>query len=540
MADMPVVNGSFKQSVTANGATTQNIILNTENTFVDKNIVLSFATPAAASPVLSINDATNTVTVGNASQGFFPLTNALTGKTTYGTAGWIGTNGLAAVQQSGVQVGTIAQSTMLLGAASLTSSSTVVPSVTASQTITISAGYEKVDRTITIAPMSEGDKAAATITASKTATTPTLANTASAQDGKTQITVSPTTATTGINKYYLALTAGAPATNFAATDVTKTITQAGYLSSNTQISAVDNAIKTTASSKIYYVPITTGAATVAVSSAATAPTATTSNASLSGKTALTGTPTTSASGISLYYIPFTVNAPATTIPASGITKTINTNGYIDSANQITVTAGTTASSTTYYMPVTSGALKANAGSVTANFTAGGVTGTLESTAPTGYYISITGSGQVGVQTAGWIPTSTTQDSSTATKYIALNTAEITENQAAGTISVSEGYVPSTGLSLNIGRGSISSGASAKANYANDTTTVPANGYLYISAGYYPNTQISLASLIPDDSTYTNATSDKILDQFEAYDSDGNKLVGTITTYSGSYTVLPTS
>lgn len=536
MAEMPVSSGVFTLNLNATSDGSQTVLLATENKFVDKNISVKFNVAAAANPALSITDATNTVTVGDVNQGFFPLTNALTGQTTYGTAGWIGTNGLAAVQQSGVQVGTIAQSTMLLGAASLTSSSTVIPSVTASQTITISAGYEKVDRTITIAPMSEGDKAAATITASKTATTPTLANTASAQDGKTQITVSPTTATTGINKYYLALTAGAPATNFAATDVTKTITQAGYLSSNTQISAVDNAIKTTASSKIYYVPITTGAATVAISSAATAPTATTSNASLSGKTALTGTPTTSASGISTYYIPFTVNAPATTIPASGITKTINTNGYIDSTSQITVTAGTTASSTTYYMPVTSGALKANAGTVDADMTDGGVTAAVGTNVPSGYYIKITGSGQVGVQTAGWVPTSTTQNSNTATKYIALNTAAITENQAAGTISVSEGYVPSGGISAEITRGSIDSGRSSKTGYVNDSTVVPENGYLYINAGYHPNTQISLATLIPDDSTYTNATSNQMLFGYEAYDTNGNKLVGTITTYTGIYTL----
>ena len=535
MADMPVSNGIFTLNVSAAGSGSRTVLLATENKFVDKNISVKFDVAAAATPHLVMTDSSRAVDVGTASEGVYPLTNNIAGKTTYSTAGWIGTNGLDPVTQDNVQVGTITQSTMSIGNTTLATGGAVVPSVTASQTITISEGYEHA-RTIIVSPMSAGTPAAATVAGTKAATTPTLANTASAQDGKTQITVSPTTATSGINKYYLALTANAPATNFAASNFTKTINTVGYLDNGNQITVADNAVKTTQSSKIYYVPITSGAASVNVSAAAAIPTASSSNASLSGKTALTGTPTSSSSGISTYYIPFTVNAPATTFAAANITKTISTNGYIDNADQISVSASTTSTTATYYMPITSGELKANAGSVDADPSVGGVIGTVQSTAPTGYYIEITGSGQAGVQTAGWIPTTATQNSQTATKYIALNTAALSQNQATGTISISEGYVPEGGLSLEVTRGTINSGASSKSGYANNDTVVPANGYLYINAGYHPNTQISLATLIPDDTEYTNATTNQMLFGYEAYDTNGNKLIGTITTYTGTYTL----
>lgn len=536
MADMPVTGGVFTLNLSATASGSQTVLLATENKFVDKNISIKFNVAEAATPALVMNDSTAAVTVSTtANSGVFTLTNSLSGKTTYGTAGWITKNGLAAATDTSVQVGTIPQSTMAIGAVDLANAGEITPSTTANQTVTISAGYEA-QRTIIVKSMSAGTPAAATVTASKQATVPTLTNTASAQNNKTQITVSPTTATTGISKYYIAVTANAPATNFAASNFTKTINTAGYLDKPAQITIADNAIKTTANSSLFYLPIDTASATVTLSGTATTPTATSSTAALSGKTRLTGTPSNSATGISTYYIPFTVNAPATNNITAN--KVINTNGYVDNVDQITVSGSVSASNATYYMPITTGELKANAGTVNADTTDGGVSATVGANVPSGFYIKITGSGQVGVQTAGWVPTSATQNSNTATKYISLNTAEMSQNQTTGTVSVSEGYVPSGGLSLNIERGSINSGTTSKENdgYVNNNTVVPEKGYLYINAGYHPNTQISLATLIPDDAEYSNATSNQMLFGYEAYDTDGNKLVGTITTYLGTYTL----
>lgn len=82
--------------------------------------------------------------------------------------------------------------------------------------------------------------------------------------------------------------------------------------------------------------------------------------------------------------------------------------------------------------------------------------------------------------------------------------------------------------ITIPKGSITTGSSSKTGYVNNTTAVvPANGYLYISAGYYPNTQISLGTLIPDDTNLTNAGNANLLYGYEAYDTTGTKLVGTI-------------
>jgi hypothetical protein len=139
------------------------------------------------------------------------------------------------------------------------------------------------------------------------------------------------------------------------------------------------------------------------------------------------------------------------------------------------------------MPIASGSLSKGAGSVTANGTPGSVTMSTTSSAPsTGYYIKIEGYGTVGVGTAGWLPTSASTTSNLATQYIKLNTAALDASGTPGVVTISEGYVPAGGLSINVPRGSISSGTTDM-GYTGNSTIVPAGGYLYLSAGYYPNT-----------------------------------------------------
>lgn len=77
-----------------------------------------------------------------------------------------------------------------------------------------------------------------------------------------------------------------------------------------------------------------------------------------------------------------------------------------------------------------------------------------------------------------------------------------------------------------------------------STVIPAGGYLYINKGWYDNTKISLGHLIPDDGSYTNAGNGHILSGFEAYDTNGNKLIGTIPTITpkfdgGGLSITPT-
>ena len=151
--------------------------------------------------------------------------------------------------------------------------------------------------------------------------------------------------------------------------------------------------------------------------------------------------------------------------------TVNTNA--------TATGFTFASSGSYY--ITTNGTQASAGSVNATATAK-------------------------IDTAGWLTTG----SKSASAKVSTN----------ATINTNKYYLPV---------GTISTGTSAKSGWTTNTSAVvPANGYLYISAGFYPNTQISLATLIPDDSSLPNAGNDKILHNYEAYDINGKKLVGTIT------------
>lgn len=63
----------------------------------------------------------------------------------------------------------------------------------------------------------------------------------------------------------------------------------------------------------------------------------------------------------------------------------------------------------------------------------------------------------------------------------------------------------------------------------DATIIPAEGFLYLNQGWFENTKISLGHLIPDDVEYTNAGVSHILSGYEAYDTNGQKLIGRMAT-----------
>ena len=531
MATMTTTAGYFLLSTTASGANTQTVTLSTQNKFVDSNIIVKFTTPEAASPSLAIADTNGAVTIGAASAGSYPLSTSLMGTLTFGTPGW---SSGASASDSSVQVGTIAQSYLKVDSTTVASGYSITALPSATQTVSIAAGYEGA-RAVYVEPMSAGTQAVASVSATKQASAPTLTNTNSAQDGKVQVTVVPTTDVTDINKYFIAVTAEAPATSFEATDATKQVTTQGYLGSISQIALADGDINTTSNSTLFYAPLSSASVNISISQAAAAPTATSSEGTLAGKTKLTGTPATDATGIDTYYIPFDIIAEPTTITSGNITKQLTSAGYLDNVSQVSVAAGTTSTTATYYMPVASGSLMAGSGNVSSTST--NVIMTEETTLPaSGYYITVTGNGSVGVGTDGYVTSSMSQTSTTDTKYIALNAASTTFNGA--TVTVTEGYVPSTGLQETIGAGTISTGSESLTGYETNTTAeVPNNGYLYIHAGYHPNTQIHLGTLIPDAAGVSgSAGSDKILSGYGAYDTNGNKIVGTIATYDGTYSI----
>ena len=96
-------------------------------------------------------------------------------------------------------------------------------------------------------------------------------------------------------------------------------------------------------------------------------------------------------------------------------------------------------------------------------------------------------------------------------------------------------------------GSFNNAATTGVTYTENTETktiLPAGGYLYLNKGWFDDTKISLGHLIPDDVNYSNAGVAHILSGYEAYDTDGTKLIGTMATVTpkfdgGGLTVTPT-
>lgn len=530
------VNEVFVLSHTVDGANSVEHLLATENKFLDKNIKIQVNTPAVGNGILSIDDNSSTdVSVGTAAGGKYPLTANISGTMTFESAGWMSTAGDSATDTN-VVVGLIGQSTLKNGNTSINSGANITPSVDGDQTINISAGYYDTNRTIIVKGASGSTAAAATVTGTTQATVPTLANTTSALTGKTQISGLPVTSdalTNEVDQYYLAVTPTAPATTVT---LTKTVDTAGYLGGASQITA---SAATTANSQLYYIPLATGVVSASMTATtATAPTMANDNsATVSGKTRVDAAPSTDATGISTYYMAVKATAPATSVT---VTKSV-TGGYV-TTNDVTVTGGTVAKNdTVYYIPLASGSKSAGAGAVSATSSTVDITET--NTEPlTGYYITATGSGSANIE-SGWFNAATSQSSNTATKYYTIPPATFNVSGSAITVATA-GYIGVGDSVGTISAGVLSTGLTDRTSQgyttlADNSVVIPTDesghgGYLYIPAGYYNSTQISLGTLIPDSAT-SDAVSANILSGYEAYTTNGTRLVGSIATYDGEYT-----
>lgn len=529
------VNEQFLLEQTATQAGTVEHTLATENKFLDKNIKVKVVTPAVGTGSLAINDNTGVdVTVGTAAGGKYPLSADLTGTMSFATAGWVGTAG-ANASDSGVVVGQIDESSLLNGETAINSGASIVPAVDSDQTVTITDGYSHLNRTVVVKSMANGTAAEASITGTAEATAPTLVNTTSAQTGKTQINGLPIASdalTNEIDKYYMAVTPAAPATTIS---LTKTVDTAGYLGSNTQITAE---AATTANSQLYYIPLNTGSVASAVSPVTVTPTvANDTSATVVDKTRIDAIPSTSASNIDQYYVAVKATAPATAIT---INNTVSA-GYIGQDEVSASAATTTAADATYYVPLTTGVKSAGAGSVSASSES--ITLTESNSEPaSGYYFTATGQGTSNIE-AGWFNSNTTQTSNAATKYYSIPEATFELNGSEITVATA-GYIGVGDPVGTVGAGVLSTGlvdrtSQGYTTLADNSVVIPTDdngngGYLYIPAGYYNATQITLGTLIPDQAT-TDAVSANILSGYEAFTTDGTRLIGSIATYDGTYT-----
>lgn len=528
---------------TATGSGTFTDLLTTENTFLDKNISIKSYIPAVGTASLAITDKGSTnITVGTVTgsgdSAYYPLSTSLTGAMTFATAGWITTSGASATDSS-VTVGRIKQSTLKNGTTTIASGSTITPDVSTTQTINIGEGYNGA-RTIVIGAMSGGTPAAATVTVSGTASTPTIANTASAITNKTQVNVNGTfkTATSDITStYYVALTANAPATT---PSVAKSITTAGYLGPTGTTTQITSSGSVSAKSQLYYAEITSGAITVGGNSSQVgAPTIT--KYDTDGNNAGTNVNSIAFTGSASTTEPTSGNyvAVQVAIPAKAITPTVtlNTSGWVGDASQITVNNVTSSARTLQiYVPLTSGSLSKGAGS--ANATSGNITlGTKTTTQPSsGKYITVTGNGTVSVGTGGYLAASTSETSNTATAYYPIATATFTTTNNV-VKSNTAGWIDANVTISTLASGSLANTATSGQTYTEVTSPAidTANGYLYINKGYFGNTKISLGTLIPDSAT-TDVVSSALLPNYEAFDTNGQRIIGGMTIYDGTYSV----
>ena len=146
------------------------------------------------------------------------------------------------------------------------------------------------------------------------------------------------------------------------------------------------------------------------------------------------------------------------------------------------------------------------------------------------------------QAAGYIP------AQSATQVIAGSSKNGENKTATGANASTTKYirvgklnnVPTSGVTYNeinastatIGNTSAdvsSNGVLTKSKFISGagSVVIPAEGALYINAGYYDNLKLTLSTIIPDDTSYTNAGTAQILKGYEAYTPDGKKLIGTM-------------
>jgi hypothetical protein len=435
-------------------------------------------------------------------------------------------------------------------------------------------------------------EAAATVSASKQATTPTITRTTATVSGATNVgSVSATTSAPN-SGYFVSMTATAPATTL---DITKTIDTAGYLGANGQITA--SAATTAKTSGTYYLPITTGvaagdaasatisieatdstsingvnvksviadvngtttepssgyflcikagatgnskvttagwfptgslasksgsttkyyqvtsaAASVSGTKAATAPTIARTGTTASGATNVGSSNATTTAPSSGYYISMQATAPATTID---LTKAVSTAGYLGETAQITASAATTSKTgSIYYIPITSGVAAANTASAeitkttTDSSSVGGnnvgqaLLGDRTNSEPTsGYYISFqgSGSGSSKITTAGWMPTGNlTAASTTVERFFPVNPAVATltgTNTVTPSVNITQSNVTlgtsnTSGISVTA-----TGGGTASASVATNITT----------AGYAPNGDNFVTNTIAASNNTTSST-----------------------------------
>ena len=544
----------------------------TENTFLDKDIRIEITTPSAAAPALDVTDITTNIVMGSATNGVYEPTATIEGNVSVATAGWI-TTGNKAVSESGVKIGKVNQSVLKNGNTAISSGDDVVPAVSDDQTINITEGYNTA-RTVVVKSMDSSDTQKATVnSANLSIGTSDLTIAFDSENSEFDITGSKTISAPSVQTAgFISSTAGTKNTGTATISasldeitvgvtpstttqkVTPVIARTAKDSGDTWVDAASGAATTTKPSAGAYVQV--DAAAVAASVTATgkvsaagygdttnynADTATTisvgSNAAASAYVPIAAgtvaSGTAEISSVSVAYdstagnfdVTGAANIPAPTASAAGYvgngvgTLSGATNGATVDASIAKIGISATISGGSAVTPV----ISKNAAT---NVTASAAT---TSQPASGFYVAVGSAADSSSVTAAAAVTSAGYGTTTSGQYTTVgDSATVTVNASDVT------YVP-------IQSGSLANSATSQVTYTDLSSSapiVPSEGYLYINEGYYANSKVSLARLVPDDATITYASgAGYMLDGQSAYDSDGKLVVGTIPTYTGAYSVV---
>ena len=566
--DTLILEQTLTQALVDDGHVT--IDFDTKNTFVDQDIHVDLTVPSAADPALTLTDLTAEVEMGSASNGYYEPTVALSGNAAVATAGWI-TAGNHAVSDDSVAIGKIAQSTLANGSTAIASGATIVPETTTSQTVNISAGYEGA-RTVVVGAMADGqaatvDSADATISSvsfTNDATnhtfdvegTASIAAPTVSQDGYISTTVgTKNSGTATVAATVDEITVGVtPSTTTQ--KVTPVIARTAKPSGDTWADAASGAATTTKPSSGAYVQVDAPAVAATVTATGKVSAAgygTTTEYQADNATTIT----VGSNAATTAYVPITSGAATS---GSAEISTVNvayntTGGNFDVTGAANVSAPTVG--TEGYLSSTIGTLNANPNGATVDASlakiaigatiSGGnaVTPVISKNAATnveasaatttqpssGFYVAVETAADSSSVTAAAAVTSAGYGTTTAGQYTAVgDSATVTVNGSGTT------YVPIASGAL----GNAASSGKQATDYSDISSTapiIPSAGYLYINEGYYANSRVSLARLVPDEATITAATgADYMLNGQSAYDADGALVVGTIPTYNGSYTI----
>lgn len=115
----------------------------------------------------------------------------------------------------------------------------------------------------------------------------------------------------------------------------------------------------------------------------------------------------------------------------------------------------------------------------------------------------------------------------------LITANLEKQNAVITLNTAGTFVQENiEITANLKNGTFNNRPTEGIVYTEETsqaTVLPSEGSLYLTAGWYDNTKITLDHMLPDDTDVDNAGTGNIMAGFEAYDEKGKKLIGTLAT-----------